>query len=121
MGVSPSEDRHRSLTTTLGEKSEFEPQRRADIDMIFLGARGQDARALIPQLLFNRAGGLPIYATALIYDGKPSADINGLRFCDAPWIIGQSADLQQQRAAIAGLTRSEEHTSELQSLMRISY
>src|SRR3546814_390764 len=45
MGVSASEDRHRSLTTTLGEKSEFEPQRRADIDMIFLGARGQDARA----------------------------------------------------------------------------
>src|SRR3546814_10394454 len=78
--------------------------------MIFLGARGQDARALIPQLLFNRAGGLPIYATALIYDGKPSADINGLRFCDAPWIIGQSADL-----------RSEEQTYELQSLMRISY
>src|SRR3546814_20255488 len=72
--------------------------------MIFLGARGQDARALIPHLLFNRAGGLPIYATALIYDGKPSADITGLRFCDAPWIIGQSADLQQQRAAIAGLT-----------------
>src|SRR3546814_8291778 len=97
MGVSPSEDRHRSLTTTLGEKSEFEPQRRADIDMIFLGARGQDARALIPQLLFNRAGGLPIYATALISDGKPSAAVDGLRF------------------------RSEEPTSELQSLMRHSY
>lgn len=104
MGISASEDRHRSLTTTLGEKSEFESRRRADIDMVFLGARGQDARALIPQLLFNRAGGLPIYATALIYDGKPNADINGLRFCDAPWIIGQSQQLQQQRAATAGLT-----------------
>lgn len=104
MGVGASQDRHNSLTSTLGEKSEFEPQRRADLDMIFLGARGQDARALIPQLLFNRAGGLPVYATALIYDGKPNADINGLRFCDAPWIIGQSPQLQQQRAATAGLT-----------------
>lgn len=104
MGVSDSQDRHNALTATLGEKSEFEPQRRADIDMIFLGARGQDARALIPQLLFNRAGGLPVYATALIYDGKPSADIDGLRFCDAPWIIGQSELLQQQRGASAGLT-----------------
>ncbi|HET8883538.1 MAG TPA: penicillin-binding protein activator, partial [Solimonas sp.] len=103
MGVSNSEDRHRALTATLGEKSEFEPQRRADLDMVFLGAREQDARALIPQLLFNRAGGLPIYATALVYDGTPSADLNGVRFCDAPWIIGQSAELQQQRGASAGL------------------
>src|SRR3546814_9305017 len=46
MGVSASEDRHRSLTTTLGEKSEFEPQRRADIDMIFLGARDRKSTRL---------------------------------------------------------------------------
>ncbi|NGY05243.1 penicillin-binding protein activator [Solimonas terrae] len=104
MGVGASQDRHRALTTALGEKSEFEPQRRNDLDMVFIGAREQDARALIPQLLFNRAGGLPIYATALVYDGTPTPDINGVRFCDAPWIIGQSEQLQQQRGATAGLT-----------------
>jgi outer membrane PBP1 activator LpoA protein len=103
MGINASQDRHNALTAALGEKSEFEPQRRNDIDMIFLGARGQDARGLMPQLKFNRAGDLPVYATALVYDGRPSAETAGLRFCDAPWIIGDSDALHQARAAVAGL------------------
>lgn len=101
MGVDASEERHRALTAVLGEKSEFEPGRRADIDLIFIAARAEDARMLVPQLRFNRAGELPIYATALVYDGRPSADLNGLRFCDAPWIIDQTDELRRQRSAAA--------------------
>ena len=118
MGVSASEDRHQALTTVLGKKSEFEPQRRADIDLIFLGARAQDARLLIPQLRFNRAGDLPVYTTALVYDGKPTSDLNGLRFCDAPWVIGQSDALTAQRAAAAGLSNA---TPRLFALGRDAY
>ncbi|NKF21376.1 penicillin-binding protein activator [Solimonas marina] len=103
MGVDASQARHRALTAALGESSEYEPQRRQDIDMIFIAARGQDARMLMPQLKFNRAGDLPVYATALVYDGKPSADTAGVRFCDAPWTIGDSPALQQARAASDGL------------------
>lgn len=103
MGVSTAEERHRALTAALGEKSEFEAPRRADIDMVFLGARAEDARLLIPQLRFNRAGDLPVYTTALVYDGRASADLAGLRFCDAPWIVGQSEALRAQRAAASGL------------------
>jgi len=103
MGVSASEERHRSLTAVLGKKSEFEPNRRSDIDLVFLAARPQDARLLIPQLRFNRAGDLPIYATALVYDGKPGSDLVGLRFCDSPWLIGQSETLSAQRVAAVGL------------------
>src|SRR3546814_5254145 len=44
----------------------------------------------------------------------------GVVVCDdAPWL--QFGWLQSQRAGFAGTERSEEHTSELQSLMRISY
>lgn len=103
MGVSASEERHRALSAVLGKKSEFEPQRRGDVDLIFLGARSQDARLLIPQLRFNRAGDLPVYATALVYDGKPTADLNGLRFCDTPWWIGDGETLAAQKAAAASL------------------
>lgn len=103
MGVSASEERHRALSAVLGRKSEFEPQRRGDVDLIFLGARSQDARLLIPQLRFNRAGDLPVYATALVYDGKPAADLNGLRFCDTPWSIGEGETLAAQKAAAAAL------------------
>lgn len=101
MGVTASEERHAALTNVLGAKSEFESRRRGDIDMIFIGARAQDARLLIPQLRFNRGGDLPVYSTALIYDGKPAADLNGVRFCDAPWIIGQDNYWALQRS-VAG-------------------
>ncbi|WP_169729279.1 penicillin-binding protein activator [Solimonas soli] len=118
MGVSASEDRHKALTAVLGEKSEFESARRGDIDLVFLAARPQDAQLLIPQLRFNRAGDLPIYATALIYDGKPGGDLNGLRFCDAPWLIGQSDALSAQRSAANGLSTA---TPRLFALGRDAY
>lgn len=104
MGVSASDERHAALTAVLGVKSEFESRRRADIDMVFIGARAQDARLLVPQLRFNRAGDLPVYATALIYDGKPSADLSGVRFCDAPWMIDAGPNWSVPRAAAALLS-----------------
>ena len=83
-----SEERHRALTSTLGVKSEFEPRRRADVDLVFIAARPDHAQLLGPQLRFHRTGDLPIYATSLIYDGEaPAADLNGLRFCDMPWML----------------------------------
>lgn len=83
-----SEERHRTLTTTLGAKTEFEPRRRQDVDMVFLAARPDQARLLGPQFRFHRSAGLPIYTTATIYDGEaPAMDLNGLRFCDMPWML----------------------------------
>lgn len=103
MGMTASEERHNALTAVLGQKSEFEAQRRSDIDLVFVGARSQDARLLIPQLRFNRVGDLPIYATSLVYDGKPTGDLNGLRFCDAPWLIDGAGPVAAQRNAVASL------------------
>ncbi|MBI3171490.1 MAG: penicillin-binding protein activator, partial [Hydrocarboniphaga effusa] len=99
-----SEERHRALTTTLGVKSEFEPRRRSDVDLVFIAARPDHAQLLGPQLRFHRAGDLPTYATSLIYDGDaPAADLNGLRFCDMPWMLAQDGELAALRSQLRTL------------------
>src|SRR3546814_9835039 len=46
-----------------------------------------------------------------------------MEFCDAPFSRSQASDTHDTRYenTLADIHRSEEHTSELQSLMRISY
>jgi uncharacterized protein len=95
-----SEERHRTLTVALGVKTEFEPRRRRDVDLVFMAARPDQARLLGPQLRFHRTGALPVYATASIYDGDtPAMDLNGLRFCDMPWMLA-SAGAADERWAL---------------------
>lgn len=100
LNVNDSEERHRALTGILGTPSEFEPRRRGDADFIFFAARGEQAREIAPQLRFHRASGLPVYGLAQWYDGgNVPADLNGVRFCDAPWMVatgGHWQDLRQQ-------------------------
>lgn len=103
MGVAASEERHRALTTALGVKAEFESRRRADVDLVFLAARASDARVLLPQFRFYRAGGLPLYATSLIYDGRIDAEVAGLRFCDMPFMVEADSDWSRERAAAGRL------------------
>jgi len=107
MGVAASEERHRALTAILGTKTVFESKRRADIDLIFLVARAQDARLLGPQFRFYRAGGLPIYATALVYDGNTDAERAGFRFCDTPWTVGDLGFWGPSRLAVDGLASAK--------------
>ncbi|HEX4895435.1 MAG TPA: penicillin-binding protein activator [Solimonas sp.] len=107
LGVAASEERHRALTAILGVKSQFEAKRRSDIDLIFLAARAPDARLLVPQFRFARVGDAPIYATALAYSGRGDSDRAGLRFCDMPWVVGDTtvwapARLEVEALASAG-------------------
>jgi uncharacterized protein len=113
LSLNQSEERHRSLTAALGMKSQFQPRRRDDVDLVFIAARPDSAKLLGPQLRFHRTGELPIYATSQIYEGdKPAADLNGLRFCDMPWMLSPGGDFAQQRAALQALfpTRPREYT-----------
>ncbi len=103
MGVAASEERHRALTSALGMRSEFEARRRSDIDFVFLAARSQDARVLMPQFRFYRAGGLPHYATSLVYDGRADAELAGLRFCDMPFMLDAGGVWARERAQVARL------------------
>ncbi len=97
MGVNTSQERHRALTQVIGVKSEFDARRRDDIDFVFLAAKSADARVLMPQLRFYRASDLPHYATSLVYSGKIDRDLNGLRFCDMPFMLDQVGELAVER------------------------
>ncbi len=113
LALNASEERHRALTNVIGVQSQFQPRRRDDVDVVFIGARPEQARLLGPQLRFHRTGELPIYATAQVFDGDPPvADLNGLRFCDMPWMMASDGDAAQLRGRMKALfpTRPKEYT-----------
>lgn len=103
MGVNASQERHRQLTAVIGVKSEFDAQRRDDVDFVFLAAKPADARILMPQLRFYRASDLPHYATSLVYSGKADRDLNGLRICDMPFMLDQAGALADERVRASQL------------------
>ena len=104
LALDASEERHRMLTNVLGARTQFQPRRRDDVEMVFIAARPEQARLLFPQLRFHRTGDLPVYATATVYDGDvPPPDLAGLRFCDMPWMTataGNAAELRSQLRAL---------------------
>lgn len=73
------------------EKIRFLPRRRQDFDAIFLAATPNMARQIVPLLRFYYVQSTPIYATASVYAGKSFSsrdrDINGVIFCDMPWML----------------------------------
>lgn len=103
MSLEDSEARHRALSNTLARNSEFEPRRRDDVDFIFIVARPAEGHMIWPQFRYHRSGGLPTYATSLIFAGGSDIELNGLRFCDMPWMIGSKPALTSLREDAAGL------------------
>ena len=95
LAVDASEDRARRLRATLPRNNiEFTPQRRSDIDFIFLAANPRQGRQLVPTLAFYYAQDLPLFALPSIYDGDPKAiarDLDGLLFADGPWMVEENA------------------------------
>src|SRR3546814_4111479 len=84
------------------------------IAMILLNSLGLIAYLAIMSLLSRRV--LFSFLAAI-------AGFVGISFMVAPWFIPALLTVRwaEQVAFIYGILRSEEHTSELQSLMRISY
>lgn len=74
-----------------------------DIDFVFLAATPQQARQIKPTLAFQYAGDLPVYATSHLYTGTNNPtqdqDLNGIRFCETPWLLNPSDPTRQQVAA----------------------
>ncbi len=98
--VDRSEQRIEALTRLLGERVEAIAQRRSDIDVVFLAARGGDARQLMPQLRFLDLDELPVYATSGILTGDdPGRDLDGIRLPVAPWLLTEGAAAQRRHAA----------------------
>jgi len=97
--VNESKARKRELQHIIGEKLEFEPRRRKDIDAIFLIADPVNGRQIKPLLSFFFAGDLPVYTTSTIYSGKPektkNLDLSKVMFTETPWVIQQTNPMRE--------------------------
>lgn len=95
-----SEARAKRLRDSLGSEVEAQPARRQDVDFVFLAATPAQARQIKPTLAFQYAGDLPVYATSHLFTGSndPSQDLDldGIRFCETPWLLGESDPLREQ-------------------------
>jgi outer membrane PBP1 activator LpoA protein len=99
-----SDEREQRVASTLGQHLEYEPRRRQDIQFIFLAANARDARAIKPQINFNRGENLPVYSTSKIYELDSNVDnstLNGISFDDMPWTLEDSGSVSDMRATLA--------------------
>jgi outer membrane PBP1 activator LpoA protein len=74
--------------------------RRQDVDFIYLTATPQQAQQVKPTLNYQYAGDVPVYATSHVYsasgDQAQYADLNGVRFCETPWLLDTDNALRQE-------------------------
>jgi len=98
LGLNPKTARHR-------DKAKLKP--RTDADFIFVAATPKQGRLIRPELRFYNATGIPVYATSSVYAGHPQpkkdVDMDGMRFCDMPWL------LLPQAQGVAALRRAADN------------
>ncbi|MDD2160361.1 penicillin-binding protein activator [Pseudomonas sp. MIL19] len=98
-----SEARGKRLQNTLGTAVAATPSRRRDVDFIFLAATPQQAQQIKPTLAFQYAGDVPVYATSHLFTGTHNQaqylDLNGIMFCETPWLLNVNDPLRQQASA----------------------
>lgn len=106
LNVDDSQRRFSTVRSLLGRSAEFESRRREDADWLFLVALPDQARQIKPTLAFNFAGDLPVYSTSHVFSGEidpdRDRDLNGIHFCDAPWLLRSSALKNDIDAAVRG-------------------
>ena len=101
LDISASQNRAKQLKQYFNLRAmRFIPQRRQDIDSIFLTLNHSEAKKTIPLLKYFYTGTLPIYATSSIYHNTSTRfrdhDLDGVTFGDTPWV---SAALTHQKPA----------------------
>lgn len=99
LNIDSSEQRAALLRRITGERFEFTPRRRQDIDFVFLLGNSSQARGINPTLAFFYADDIPVYATSHVHvpvDSRLDAlDLNGIRFCDIPWKLTNRDETQK--------------------------
>jgi outer membrane PBP1 activator LpoA protein len=104
LGTDQSIARRQRLQALLGQKLEFEPRGRADLDFIFAPAHAEQARLLRPQLRFQYAGNVAVYSTSDAYatdGGVANQDLDGLIVPAMPWVVPNSGAASAVRASVA--------------------
>lgn len=88
LGLIESQLRAKNLQSFLKLNLISEEVVRADMDAIFLAARPDFARLMVPQLKFHRANETPVYATSHVFDGinneQHNRDLQGVKFAISP-------------------------------------
>lgn len=98
--IDTSESRVSRLRRTLGEKLEFNPRRRRDVDFIFLVANTSEASSINPALGFYYADDVPVYSTSHIHDNTDTRinnmDLKNIRFCEIPFKLKSEQSIQNE-------------------------
>lgn len=91
INVDEHEARRDALRYLLGRTIYSEHYNRDDADCIFLAARPQQGRQIMPQLRYFAFEHIPVYSTSHIYSGvqnrEMDGDLDGLHFVDIPWMV----------------------------------
>lgn len=99
LGLEVSRARHKEMERELGEKLDYTPRRRQDVDFIFMLASPNEARQLKPTINYHYGQDIPVLATSHLYSGTPQPaydkDLDGIIFADIPWILDQDVELKQ--------------------------
>ena len=97
-----SHARHERIENIIGQRIEFTPRRRNDIDVIVIFANSKQTRSIKPLLAYHYAGKLPVYSSSHINNGieqsTKNRDLNGIVFNEIPWVL-DSHSLKSQVAA----------------------
>jgi len=75
---------------------------RTDAAFVFIAGTPGAARLIMPQLKFNYAGDVPVYATSDSFEPDPSAnaELDGMLFPDMPWMVSADPVTSQIRDSI---------------------
>ena len=88
LGLVESQLRAKNLQSFLKINLSSDEVVRSDVDAIFLAARPDFARLMVPQLKFHHAADIPVYATSHVFDGlnneQHNRDLQGLKFALSP-------------------------------------
>lgn len=72
------------------------------MQFLFLAAIPQQAQQIKPTLNYQYASDLPVYATSHVFSASGNQDqyndMNGVRFCETPWLLEPGNPLRQQVA-----------------------
>ena len=113
-----SEGRYQKLAKVLGRKPDFQPQRRTDVDGVFVAGLPRQTRQFGPQLKFHQVDDLPVYTTSHSFGGTPDTladrDLEGFFIVDMPYILDQ---LSPQAQTLK--TRLTQHFAETQAYPRL--
>jgi len=97
--IDESRERHKRMEEIAGSRLNFEPRRRADVQMIFAAGEPVAVRQIRPQIRFYYAGNVPTYTISRGFEPDSSAnrDIDGVIFPDTPWMLQTTGPVAEQR------------------------